>query len=34
MEDVLVDKRGYIYITHKNQGLWILRTISEPMTRQ
>lgn len=24
-EDVLVDKRGYIYITHKNQGLWILR---------
>jgi hypothetical protein len=24
-EDVLVDARGYIYITHKNQGLWILR---------
>jgi len=24
-EDVLVDKRGYVYITHKNQGLWILR---------
>ncbi len=24
-EDVLVDRRGYIYITNKNQGLWILR---------
>jgi hypothetical protein len=24
-EDVLVDARGYIYITQKNQGLWILR---------
>jgi hypothetical protein len=24
-EDVLVDKRGYIYITDKNQGLWIVR---------
>ena len=24
-EDVLVDTRGNIYITHKNQGLWILR---------
>jgi hypothetical protein len=24
-EDVLVDRRGYIYITDKNQGLWILR---------
>lgn len=24
-EDVLVDTRGYIYITHKNQGLWILK---------
>ncbi|NEU73242.1 hypothetical protein PI95_011870 [Hassallia byssoidea VB512170] len=24
-EDVLVDRRGYIYITHKNQGLWILK---------
>jgi len=32
-EDVLVDKRGYIYITHKNQGLWILRYTPEPMTR-
>jgi len=24
-EDVLVDRRGYMYITNKNQGLWILR---------
>jgi hypothetical protein len=24
-EDVLVDSRGYIYITDKNQGLWVLR---------
>jgi hypothetical protein len=24
-EDVLVDRRGVIYITHKNQGLWILK---------
>ncbi|MCZ6490596.1 MAG: hypothetical protein O7A06_08700 [Acidobacteria bacterium] len=24
-EDVLVDKRGFIYISNKNQGLWILR---------
>jgi hypothetical protein len=24
-EDVLVDTRGYIYITDKNEGLWILR---------
>jgi len=24
-EDVLVDARGYIYLTNKNQGLWILR---------
>jgi hypothetical protein len=24
-EDVLVDRRGYVYITNKNQGLWILR---------
>jgi len=23
-EDVLVDTRGYIYVTNKNQGLWIL----------
>lgn len=24
-EDVLVDARGYIYITEKNQGIWILQ---------
>ena len=24
-EDVLVDTRGYIYITDRNQGIWILR---------
>lgn len=24
-EDVLVDRRGYIYLTEKNQGLWILQ---------
>jgi myo-inositol-hexaphosphate 3-phosphohydrolase len=24
-EDVVVDIRGFIYITDKNQGLWILR---------
>ncbi|WP_344953713.1 hypothetical protein, partial [Actinomadura miaoliensis] len=24
-EDVVVDRRGYIYISDKNQGLWILR---------
>ena len=24
-EDVLVDARGYIYVSHKNQGIWILR---------
>jgi hypothetical protein len=24
-EDVLVDARGYIYLTEKNQGLWILQ---------
>ena len=24
-EDVLVDRRGYIYITGKNEGLWILK---------
>ena len=28
-EDVLVDRRGYIYITDKNQGVWILRYIGE-----
>jgi hypothetical protein len=26
-EDVLVDKRGYIYLTDKNQGLWIVRYV-------
>ncbi len=29
VEDVLVDRRGYIYITDKNQGLWILRYTGE-----
>jgi len=24
-EDVLVDTRGYIYVSHKNQGIWVLR---------
>jgi hypothetical protein len=24
-EDVLVDRRGFIYITDKNQGLWVLK---------
>jgi len=24
-EDVLVDRCGYVYITNKNQGMWILR---------
>jgi hypothetical protein len=24
-EDVVVDRRGYIYVSDKNQGLWILR---------
>ena len=24
-EDVLVDRRGYIYISNKNQGVWILK---------
>jgi hypothetical protein len=24
-EDVLVDRRGYVYITNKNQGMWILK---------
>ncbi|GAA3716737.1 hypothetical protein GCM10022224_098000 [Nonomuraea antimicrobica] len=26
-EDVVVDRRGHIYITDKNQGLWILRYV-------
>jgi hypothetical protein len=25
-EDVLVDRRGFIYLSDKNQGLWILRS--------
>jgi len=29
-EDVLVDRRGFIYISHTNQGLWILRLSGEP----
>ena len=24
-EDILVDRRGYIYVSHKNQGIWILK---------
>lgn len=24
-EDVLVDRRGYVYLSNKNQGLWVLR---------
>ena len=28
-EDVLVDTRGYIYVTNKNQGLWILKLDGE-----
>jgi hypothetical protein len=28
-EDVLVDARGFIYITQKNQGIWILRFTGE-----
>jgi len=27
-EDVLVDRRGLIYLTDKNQGLWILKAES------
>ncbi|AZM47715.1 hypothetical protein DMB38_19725 [Streptomyces sp. WAC 06738] len=26
-EDVVVDRRGFIYITDKNQGMWILRYV-------
>ncbi len=32
-EDVLVDTRGYIYITDRNQGIWILR-YTGPMPRK
>lgn len=28
-EDVLVDRRGYIYLTDKNQGLWIVRYVPD-----
>lgn len=28
-EDVVVDTRGYIYVSHKNQGIWILRYDTE-----
>ncbi len=28
-EDVLVDTRGYIYVSHKNQGIWVLRYTGE-----
>jgi len=28
-EDVLVDARGIIYLTDKNQGIWILRYVEE-----
>jgi hypothetical protein len=28
-EDVLVDTRGNIFVSHKNQGIWILRYIEE-----
>jgi len=28
-EDVVVDARGYIYVSHKNQGIWVLRYSGE-----
>ena len=28
-EDVLVDIRGNIYVSHKNQGIWVLRYSGE-----
>jgi hypothetical protein len=28
-EDVLVDRRGYAYVSHKNQGIWILKYTGE-----
>lgn len=28
-EDVLVDRRGYAYISHKNQGIWIVKYTGE-----
>ena len=29
-EDVLVDARGYIYVSHKSQGVWIMRLSEVP----
>jgi hypothetical protein len=29
-EDVLVDRRGFIYISQKNQGVYILRLKATP----
>ena len=29
-EDVLVDARGYIYVSHKSQGVWIMRLREVP----
>src|SRR5262249_44825650 len=31
-EDVLVDRRGYCYVTEKNSGLWILQFEQHRMT--
>ena len=28
-EDVLVDIRGNIFVSHKNQGIWVLRYTGE-----
>ncbi len=28
-EDVVVDRRGFIYISDKNQGIWVLRYVGE-----
>lgn len=28
-EDVLVDRRGYVYVSHKNQGIWIVKYTGE-----
>ena len=32
-EDVLVDARGYIYISDKNQGIYILKLSDQPTPR-
>ena len=29
-EDVLVDRRGYIYLSDKNQGIFVLRRTADP----